>query len=116
ALQDGIECTVNLAMPAGSDFAAQLELPHLHRHHDGKAAALARLNGQRREVSGNENFGLTPAARDHLQWLFARIHCASNRMAIPAITHQPQVSSHGGAFLLVARRSAAVKAENQMKK
>src|SRR5262249_21842675 len=43
ALQDGVEGAVNFAVAAGGDFAAQLELAQLHRHHDGVPAAFARF-------------------------------------------------------------------------
>ena len=59
ALEDVVERAVNLSMSAGSDLAAQFELPQLHRHHDRIAASLTWLGCQWRQITRNENLGFT---------------------------------------------------------
>jgi hypothetical protein len=74
AFENGVKRAINLPVPAGSDFAAQLKLAQLHGHHDRVAATLAGLGGQRREVPRDEDLGIAPAAGDHFQRLIARTH------------------------------------------
>ena len=57
--ENRVERSINLSVAAGSYLALQLELPDLHRHHDRVAAFFAWLGCQRREVTWNEDFGLT---------------------------------------------------------
>ena len=65
--QCGVPRAIDHAHAAGSDLAAQLELPELHRHHDGVTAFFARLGGEGRQVAGDERLRVAARARHHLQ-------------------------------------------------
>ena len=71
AFQDSVPGAIDFALAAGGNLAAQLELAQLHGHHDGVAASAAGLDGQRRQVAGNEHFGFAAGARDQLKLFIA---------------------------------------------
>ena len=73
-LQHGVVSAIDFSMPAGGNFAAQFELPHLHRHHQRMPTALAWLGRKRGKVSLDESFGITSRACHHLERLIDSTH------------------------------------------
>src|ERR1041385_9218644 len=65
ASQPCTKCGHPIMMPL---MLRQFELAEHERHHDGMAAFGAGLGGERREVTGNEHFGVAGTAGDHFQW------------------------------------------------
>ena len=67
AFQRRVPGAIDVAHAAGTNDAAQFELPQLHRHHDRVPTLVAGHRAKRRQVAGDENLRFTPAACDHAQ-------------------------------------------------